>query len=336
VDVVELHRIGVVPHPSREVARAVETVRAWAERHGATLSQPDAPGVTQRAAPPCEPEGCDLVIAIGGDGTTLAALRVAAPAGRPVLGVACGSLGALTAVDASRVERALDRVAGGDWTPRRLPAVVVERDGRSALRGLNDLVVVRAGGGQVSVEIVVDGERVIRYGGDGVVAATPLGSTAYTLAAGGPMLAPGADGLVLTPLAPHGGVCPPIVVAPESAIAIGLDPGYGGARLEVDGRVEDALERLERVELSVSYEPGYATLIALDDHESLIAGLRRRRILIDSPRVLARDEREGVGRGTSAGDEREGVGRGTSAGDEREGVGRGTSAGDEREGRPPG
>jgi NAD+ kinase len=293
MDAVELQRIGVVPHPSREVSRAVETVRAWAERRGATLVQPPAPGRLQEAAPACAAEACDVVIALGGDGTTLAALHVAAPAGRPVLGVACGSLGALTAVNASHVERALDRVAVGDWTARRLPAVVVDGDGRATLRALNDLVIVRAGGGQVSVEIVVDGERVIRFAGDGVVAATPLGSTAYTLAAGGPMLAPGATGLVLTPLAPHGGVCPPVVVAPESAVAIGFDPGYGGARIEVDGRVEEQLEPMQHADLAVRSKPDYATLVSLDDHESLIAGLRRRRILIDSPRVLARDEREG-------------------------------------------
>jgi NAD+ kinase len=294
MDALGLHRIGVVPHPSREVSRALGTVRAWAERHGATLVQPEAPGRFQDAAPPCAAEECDLVVALGGDGTTLAALHVAAPAGRPVLGVACGSLGALTAVNASHVEQALDRVARGEWTPRRLPAVAADRDGHGKhLRALNDLVAVRAGGGQVSVEIVVDGELVIRFAGDGVVAATPLGSTAYTLAAGGPMLAPGATGIVLTPLAPHGGVCPPIVVAPESAITIGLDPGYGGARLEVDGRVDDRLEPMQHADLALRIEPDYATLVSLDHHESLIAGLRRRRILIDSPRMLARDEREG-------------------------------------------
>ena len=72
-------------------------------------------------------------------------------------------------------------------------------------------MLVRAGAGQVMVEVEVDGERFIRLAGDGVVAATPLGSTAYTLAAGGPMLAPGAAGMVVTPLSPHGGVCPPLV-----------------------------------------------------------------------------------------------------------------------------
>jgi NAD+ kinase len=289
-----LDRIGLVAHPRRGVAGALETVRGWAARRDADVVQLRAPGNTREVAPVGEPEACDLVIALGGDGTTLAALAAAAPVGRPVLGVACGSLGALTAAGAEHLDAALERVARGEWIRRRLPAVAVQRNGGGTIRALNDVVLTRAGAGQVSVELTLDGERVIRFGGDGIVAATPLGSTAYTLAAGGPMLAPGTAGLVLTPLAPHGGVCPPVVTAVETRVEVALDPGFGGARIEADGRVVDTAERLGRTDFAFRYEPEYATLVALDDDESLFAGLRRRRILIDSPRVLARDDREGA------------------------------------------
>src|SRR5204863_5454200 len=104
------------------------------------------------------------VIALGGDGTTLAALRAAAPRDRPVLGVACGSLGALTAVTADDLEDALDRVAHGHFEQRRLPALAAEQDGEE-LMALNDLVLVRAGAGQVTIEVQVDGERFIRFAG---------------------------------------------------------------------------------------------------------------------------------------------------------------------------
>jgi NAD+ kinase len=284
-------RIGLVVHPRRELERALATVREWAERQGAALVQVPSPGQGQAVAPPGEADDADLVVALGGDGTTLAALRAAAPAGRAVLGVACGSLGALTAVTADRLDDALDRVAGGDWTERRLPALAVERDGEVSM-AINDLVLVRAGAGQVMVEVEVDGERFIRLAGDGVVAATPLGSTAYTLAVGGPMLAPGASGMVLTPVAPHGGVCPPLVTGPASRIEITLDSGPGGARIELDGQVHAELEPLTTTTLSIRFEPEFATLVSLGEHEPLIAGLRRRRILLDSPRVLARDDRE--------------------------------------------
>jgi NAD+ kinase len=124
------------------------------------------------------------------------------------------------------------------------------------------------------------------------VAATPLGSTAYTLAAGGPVIAPGGSALVVTPLSPHGGVCPPLVASDANEIAVTLDPGNGGARIEVDGQVAGELDRLEPVTFTLRLEDGYATLVSLGEDETMISGLRRRRILIDSPRMVVRDERE--------------------------------------------
>ena len=118
-------RVGLVAHPRRELDRALATVREWADRQGASVVQVASPGQEQVVAPSGTVDACDLVIALGGDGTALAALRAAAPLARPVLGVACGSLGALTAVTAERLEDALDRVARGDWT--RAPPAGADR-----------------------------------------------------------------------------------------------------------------------------------------------------------------------------------------------------------------
>jgi NAD+ kinase len=286
-----MERIGIVVHPRRDLRRALATVKDWLERRGMELVQVQAPGNGPEVAPAGDAAGCDVVLALGGDGTTLAAVHAAAPAGKPVLGVACGSLGALTAVNADRLEAALDAFAGGDWTPHGLPAVVATVNGHR-LVAVNDLVLVRAGAGQVTVEVTIDGELLIRYAGDGVVAGTPLGSTAYTLASGGPMLVPGTEGMVITPLAPHGGVCPPVVTSPVTRVEILLDPGYGGARVEVDGQVRKTLESLTPETFSLTYERDFATLVELGEHEPLLAGLRRRRILVDSPRMSARDDRK--------------------------------------------
>jgi NAD+ kinase len=283
-------RIGLVVHPRRELGRALAAVREWAARQRAEVVQIRSPGHEQEVAPPGDAADCDLVIALGGDGTTLAALRAAAPTGRPVFGVACGSLGALTAVTADDVDEALDRVSTGDWTPRHLPALVVEREG-GEWTALNDLVLVRDGAGQVMVDVTLDGELFARLAGDGLIAATPLGSSAYTLAAGGPMLAPGALGVVVTPLAPHGGVAPPLVAGPDSRVDIEFDTGNGGARAELDGRIAAEFEPRQSFRLALRLDPECATLVSLGEEESLIGGLRRRRILMDSPRVLARDDR---------------------------------------------
>src|SRR5918998_368403 len=115
-------RIGLVVHPRRELGGALATVREWAEREQAEVVQIATYGEVQEVAPEGRAEDCDLVIALGGDGTALHA--------KPVLGVACGSLGALTATTAEQLEGALGRVADGDWEPRDLPALVGATDGR--------------------------------------------------------------------------------------------------------------------------------------------------------------------------------------------------------------
>jgi NAD+ kinase len=292
MDARQIRRIGLVVHPRRAIGEALDALGAWSDARGVEVVQVPAAGQEHRVAPPGEPAACDVIVALGGDGTTLAALRAAAPDGKPVLGVACGSLGALTAVVASELEAALERVAEGDWAPRHLPALLVESEGEEPQLGVNDLVIVRQGASQVSASVRVDGELYIRFAGDGLVVGTQLGSSAYTVAAGGPVLAPGGAGLVFTPLAPHGGSCPPLVAGPDSRLEIEVDPGFGGARIELDGQIRDRVDPLAPRTLTVALRRDHAILVALGGEEAMLAGLRRRRVLMDSPRVLARDERE--------------------------------------------
>lgn len=280
-------RIAILVHPTRDVRRAVETLRSWAAERGVELVQldgfPDAP----QCAPPGSIDGAELVVAVGGDGTVLAAVRAAAPGDLPVLGVACGSLGALTTVEAPDLAMALDRVEAGDWTPERLPALVVAAADGLGARAINDLVVVRDGGSQVSTSVEVDGALYGRFAGDGVIASTQLGSSAYTMAAGGSVLAPGSDAWQVTPLAAHGGCIPPVVVGARSRVRLTVEPGFGGARVEVDGQPTGMAPAV----FDITLQPDFATLVRLGGEEQYFTGLRRRKILIDSPRVLARDAR---------------------------------------------
>lgn len=284
-------RIGLVVHPKREIDGALQTARDWARAHGVEIMQVADSGQIRMVADPAAVGSCDLVVALGGDGTTLAALHAAARAGRPVLGVACGSLGALTAVTADEMRGALDRVSAGDWVTRSLQAVEVSSDGGPPRAAINDLVIVRRGASQVALEIRLAGELYVRFAGDGLVISTALGSSAYTMAAGGPILAPGADAYVLTPLAPHGGCAPPLVVGRSVETEVDIEPGHAGSRIEVDGQVTDMQPR----RMTAKLIDDYATLVSLGDTETMIAGLRRRKIIIDSPRMLARDAREALG-----------------------------------------
>ncbi|MEA2420063.1 MAG: kinase [Thermoleophilaceae bacterium] len=244
-------------------------------------------GQTREVADPVEPDECDLLVAVGGDGTALAALHAGAPAGRPVLGIACGSIGVLSSVAASDATSALDEVEAGAWKAVDVPGLEVAWSDHLEV-AINDLVVIRDGPGQVLVSVTVDGVLYAHLAGDGVVVATTLGSSAYTMAAGGPLLAPGADGMVVTPLAPHGGSAPPLVAGAESTLGLTIQPGYGGVRFEVDGRpVAGAAGDLE-----IRLRPTFATLVELADQEPRLAGLRRRGLVADSPRVLVRGARE--------------------------------------------
>jgi NAD+ kinase len=283
-------RVGVVPHPTRDLQREMGVLRDWAQERASEVVQVGA-GREREVAALGDIGECDLVVTLGGDGTTLKGIRASAAAGRPVLGVACGSLGVLTTVGVDALPAALDRFTAGDWVARAVPALDARRDDGAAFTALNDIALLRSGEGQVSTEASVDGVLYVRVVGDGFVVSTPVGTSAYTLAAGGPLLAPGATAFVLTLLTSHGGTAPPLVIGSQSTLDLRIDLGHGAARLEVDGASDDSPPG----SLHITLEPDMATLVSFDDAEPLLSGLRQRRIITDSPRVLARDEREGEG-----------------------------------------
>lgn len=282
-----LRQLGLVVHPTRRVETVLDEVGAWASAHGLTVGQVPVRGQTRQVADPIQADACDLLLAIGGDGTTLSALHAGAPSSRPVLGVACGSIGVLTSVSDERLTWALDQIATGRWTPVAVPGLDVAWGEGHGEVAINDLVIIRDGPGQVMVSIAVDGVLYARTAGDGLVVATPLGSSAYTMAAGGPILGPGAKGMAVTALADHAGSCPPLVAGNESQLTLTIEPGYGGVRYEVDGHrtaIPDAM-------LTVRQRGSYATLVRLAEEEPRLSGLRRRGLVRDSPRVLVRDIR---------------------------------------------
>lgn len=277
--------IGLVVHPSRAIDAPLTELRQWATEHGAGVVQVSAPCQQPQVAEHGEVEECDVIVSIGGDGTTLAAMRAGVKAARPVLGVACGSLGVLATVAANGVARALERFSHGDWAPRSLPALDIASDLGEQLFALNDVAVVRTGQGQVRVTAHVDGTMFARIAGDGCVVSTPVGSSAYSLAAGGPLLTPETHGFLLTPLPTHGGSCPPLVVGAASEIRLAVVPGRGEARLEVDGQLADT----KVTQLTITFRANVATIVTFTDQEAFVTGLRRRGIITDSPRILAED-----------------------------------------------
>jgi NAD+ kinase len=283
-----VQRLALLVHPARPIENAVASLTQWADQNGLPVVQLRAPGSGNREVAELGELGAgDLIVALGGDGTVLSALRASAAVDAPVLGAACGSLGALTAVRADGLVDALERTVGGDWLPWKLPALAIKPDGAAGEWAVNDFVAVRHGAGQLVANVSVDGELYVRLAGDGVIVATGLGSSGYSMAAGGPILADGASAIVVTPLAMHGGSAAPLVVPASSTLQVQLHPGFAGFEVEIDGHNHPA----SQLDYTITLEDDRVTLVAFSERAGRLTRLRERRLITDSPRVLARDDR---------------------------------------------
>lgn len=183
----------------------------------------------------------DFAVSVGGDGTILRVARECAATGVPILGINLGTVGFLTEVEPSEIERAMDRLVARDYILERralIDATVREKH----YHALNDVVVMRSGGGRmISMEVRVADELIDRFSCDGYIACTPTGSTAYSLSAGGSVIGPNTPVIALTPVNPHTLRTRPIVVGSFENIALTLRNAETdiGAAVYVDGeRVE--------------------------------------------------------------------------------------------------
>lgn len=189
----------------------------------------------------------DLVITLGGDGTLLYAARRLAGREIPIYGVNLGGLGFLTAAAPDSIEERLPGVLEGNAPVERRMTVAVEivRDGEvvAAHHALNDAVVHKGAGARVlSLALTMDGEPSGAYLADGLILSTPTGATGYNLSAGGPLVAPGIDAIVVTPICAHALAVRPLVAPPDRGIEVRVERGGEGMQLVLDGQVEEPLE----------------------------------------------------------------------------------------------
>lgn len=185
----------------------------------------------------CQPE---FVLVLGGDGTLLSAARAIGAAEIPLLAVNLGSLGFLTEVRLDELYATLAVVAEGHCPveSRALIECRLLRDGQeiALYHALNDAVVKSTVARLIGFELCINGQHVVEYQADGVIVATPTGSTAYSLAAGGPVLMPSVDAILLTPICPHSLTHRPLVVGGDARISVRLNSGANGV-LSIDGQV---------------------------------------------------------------------------------------------------
>ncbi len=201
------------------------------------------PGVKVMRFPSFAPglaENVDLLVVLGGDGTFLRGARLVSPHGTPILGVDMGTLGFLAEIAPEHIAAAIAQIREGRYTveERVILDVVTRRDGAIVSRsyGLNDGVVGKGQSGRmVEISVEADSSPVATYAADGFIVATPTGSTAYALAAGGPVLSPEVAAFVLVPICPHALTARPLVVSDERTIRIQVRPRSEPAVLAVDG-----------------------------------------------------------------------------------------------------
>lgn len=234
--------LGLVLHPTRDVTEVVGIIERWATRHRKTLMvrAEDKHRVPASVEP--VPEGevatrADALISIGGDGTMLGALRSAIHDPKPVLGVHLGRLGFLVEVEPPELPDALSRLLSRDFTVESHACLACDVCGDDVV-AFNDIALVRKpGSGFVSATLAVDGQQYGYYRADAVVVSTPIGSTAYSYAAGGPLISPAADAVVVTPSAPMAGISRSVVLSPDEKIRLELEAHSSSVVVEVDGLV---------------------------------------------------------------------------------------------------
>jgi len=239
--------VGVVSKPHRtEFARSLEEILQWLQGRGCeTLVEEGVlenfglsgyPGVTREEMP----SKVDAIIVFGGDGTILSVARAIGDNNAPILAVNLGSLGFLTEVTLDELFEALERLLKGEHRideRRLLDATVRRSDGSStSFHALNDVVITKGALARIiQLDAYIDDDFMATFLADGLIIATPTGSTAYSLAAGGPIVLPSLACTVVTPICPHTLTNRPLVFPPESEIRIILTSG-DDVMLTVDGQ----------------------------------------------------------------------------------------------------
>jgi NAD+ kinase len=234
-------RVGLVLHPRRDSNEAVEALLGWTDKHEAAVV--GLPGEVDRIRCDIEevqPEAlvdCDLLVSLGGDGTMLRALRLSQPVGVPVLGVNLGRLGFLAEIDVPDLPAALAEIDAGRHTVETRVSMQIDFAGRTEF-AFNDVALVRHPGHPVAaVEVTVAAQPFVRYAADAVVVATPTGSTAYSFSAGGPIVSPRAEGLLVIPVAPHSAFNRAVFLSAGEPVSMELLPRSGRLAVEVDGQL---------------------------------------------------------------------------------------------------
>jgi NAD+ kinase len=251
--------VGVVGHARYEQLKAtLERVRDYADRRGVAFlfeeELLESPGMAEMdLLRPEDLPDLDLLLTLGGDGTLLRGARQVARHGTPVLGVNFGHVGFLTSAAPDELVSSLDQALSGDiWLDERMMLAVRAEAPDGTLRGeflaVNDVVLHKGGVARmIRLAVRANGQEVGSYSADGIILATPTGSTAYSLSAGGPVVAPSVDCIIATPICPHTLAVRPLVLPAEETVSVDVLTPSGDLLLTIDGQEDAQLAPGDRV-----------------------------------------------------------------------------------------
>jgi len=264
----------------RQIEKILTSMAAEAPKLGAHLFlEPElAALVPGQAASTLKGAAIDVLLSLGGDGTLLRGARLACERGIPVLGVNLGHVGFLATADQDTATEMLRRVVRGEYTiESRLALTTHIGDSHQEFLAVNDVVIHKGGIARlIRMAVSVDGVEVGTYSADGLIVATPTGSTAYSMSAGGPIVVPSVDAFVITAICPHTLAVRPVVVPATATVAVAaLDPVPRPEELlvSIDGQVEAKLAPKQSVTVVRASQP---VLLARVDTESFFARLRQK------------------------------------------------------------
>jgi len=242
-----VHTVGLVLHPQRDPGPAIDTIVDWAvERAVTVLGLTDEVGrIRCRATgvPPGELiDRATLMVSLGGDGTMLRSMRMIAGRPTPVLGVNLGRLGFLAEIDVAELPGALSQIDAERYTVEPRMAVHTELPGPKPVIAFNDIALVRVPGhASAAVAIAAQGHPFVSYAADAVIVATPTGSTAYSFSAGGPIVSPTVEGILVIPAAAHSTFNRALMLSADEHLTLTVLPKSGHLAVEVDGQVQGYL-----------------------------------------------------------------------------------------------
>ncbi len=207
----------------------------------------------------CIGKACDIVVAFGGDGTILSTANVVGHHGVPILGVNSGGLGFLAEVMVDEIHQAIDDLLNKNYSiiDRMLLSVIIHQNGKSFhYTALNDVVVDKGLGPRlIYADVTVNNMFLNTYRSDGLIVASPTGSTAYSLSAGGPLLMPTMNAIIVTPICPHSLTERPIVLSEHAELNISIKPGQDSVQVSLDGQSIANLQENDSVEIKKAHYP---------------------------------------------------------------------------------